>query len=58
MSSERTRIIQNLIQLNQSIHYLSPGLTTINRYKYKLKLASVKEIKTYFKSCYLKPSTA
>lgn len=42
MSSERTRILQNLIQLNESVHYLSPGLTSLNRYKYKLQLTTVK----------------
>ncbi|MBK7883867.1 MAG: hypothetical protein IPJ81_08710 [Chitinophagaceae bacterium] len=42
MSSERTRILQNLIQLNESIYYLSPGLTSLNRYRYKLKLTTVK----------------
>ncbi len=45
MASERTRILQNLIQLNESIYYLSPGLTTLNRYKYKLKLTTVKRDK-------------
>ncbi len=45
MASERTRILQNLIQLNESIFYLSPGLTTLNRYKYKLKLTTVKRDK-------------
>lgn len=45
MASERTRIIQNLIQLNESIYYLSSGLTTLNRYKYKLKLTTVKRDK-------------
>ncbi len=42
MASERTRIIQNLIQLNESIHYLSPGVTSLNRYQYKLQLTTVK----------------
>lgn len=42
MASERTRILQNLLQLNESIYYLSPGITSLNRYKYKLKLPTVK----------------
>ncbi|MBK7883833.1 MAG: hypothetical protein IPJ81_16515 [Chitinophagaceae bacterium] len=42
MTSEHTRIIQNLIQMNESIYYLNPDVTTLNRYKYKLKLTMVK----------------
>lgn len=42
MLSERTRIIQNLIQMNESIYYLNPNVTTLNRYKYKLQLTMVK----------------
>ncbi|MBK7883818.1 MAG: hypothetical protein IPJ81_08460 [Chitinophagaceae bacterium] len=42
MTSEHTRIIQNLIQMNESIYYLKPDVTTLNRYKYKLKLTMVK----------------
>jgi hypothetical protein len=54
MSSERTRIIQNLIQLNESIYYLSPGITSLNRYKYKLKLASVKRDKNLLQTLLFK----
>jgi hypothetical protein len=42
MTSERTRIIQNLIQMSESIYYLNPDVTTLNRYRYKLQLTTVK----------------
>jgi hypothetical protein len=54
MSSERNRIIQNLIQLNESIYYLSPNVTTLNRYKYKLKLTTVKRDKNLLQTLLFK----